>query len=63
MDKVRKETTPRTPRWSKELLNMRKIQDTLAKQKKYSEAQKSKGGADSLEMREHSQWKAKRDVK
>ena len=34
MEKVRRETTPRTPRWSRELLNLRKIQDTLAKQKK-----------------------------
>ena len=35
MEKVKKETNPRTPRWSRELLNLRKIQDTLAKQKKY----------------------------
>jgi len=62
MEKVKKETTPRTPRWSKELLNLRKIQDTLAKQKKYSEAQKTKGQADQLEIQEHGAWKAKRDA-
>lgn len=63
MEKVKKETTPRTPRWSKELLNLRKIQDTLAKQKKYSEAQKTKHQADATEIKEHGQWKAKRDAK
>lgn len=63
MEKVRKETTPRTPRWSRELLNLRKIQDTLAKQKKYSEAQKTKQQADQMEIREHGAWKAKRDAK
>ena len=63
MDKVRRETTPRTPRWSKDLLNLRKIQETLAKQRKYSEAQKTKQQADALEVREHAQWKAKRDAK
>jgi hypothetical protein len=63
MEKIKKETTPRTPRWSKELLNLRKIQDTLAKQKKYSEAQKTKQQADVLEIKEHGQWKAKRDAK
>ncbi|CAD7971086.1 unnamed protein product [Amoebophrya sp. A25] len=63
MDKVKKETTPRTPRWSRELLNLRKIQDTLAKQKKYSEAQKTKQQADQIEIKEHAAWKAKRDAK
>merc|ERR1712176_850015 len=41
-DKIRKETEPRTPRWSKDLLNLRKIQETLAKMKKYAEAGKTK---------------------
>merc|ERR1719171_3274812 len=52
-DKVRKDTEPRTPRWSRDLLNLRKIQETLAKQKKYAEAAKTKAIADGMEAREH----------
>ena len=37
-EKLHRETAPRTPRWSRELLNQRKIQESLAKQKKYKEA-------------------------
>jgi len=40
---------PRKPKLSKELLNMRKIQDTLAKQERYQEAQKIKFKADERE--------------
>jgi len=63
MDKARKETQPRTPRWSRELLNLRKIQEALAKQKKYSEAAKTKQQADAMEKKELDAWKAKRDGK
>jgi len=63
MEKVRKETAPRTPRWSRELLNLRRIQETLAKQKKYSEAAKTKQEADTMEAKEHGAWKAKREAK
>lgn len=62
-DKIRKETEPRTPRWSKDLLNLRKIQETLAKMKKYAEAGKTKAQADRVEEKEHAMWKAKRDQK
>lgn len=62
-DKIRKETEPRTPRWSKDLLNLRKIQETLAKMKKYAEAGKTKAQADQVEEKEHALWKAKREQK
>merc|ERR1712176_663141 len=62
-DKIRKETEPRTPRWSKDLLNLRKIQETLAKMKKYAEAGKTKAQADQAEEKEHAMWKAKREQK
>mmetsp|Transcript_10597 Transcript_10597/g.20948 ORF Transcript_10597/g.20948 Transcript_10597/m.20948 type:complete len:267 (+) Transcript_10597:77-877(+) len=39
----------RKPKFSKELLNLRKIQQTLAKQKEYAEAHKIKLKADNLE--------------
>merc|ERR1719171_3369108 len=63
MEKVRRETAPRTPRWSRELLNLRRIQQTLANQKKYSEAAKTKQHADAMEAKEHAAWKAKREGK
>ena len=39
-------------RFSKESLNLRKIEETLAKQREYSEAQRIKGKADALESAE-----------
>mmetsp|Transcript_25508 Transcript_25508/g.58880 ORF Transcript_25508/g.58880 Transcript_25508/m.58880 type:complete len:280 (+) Transcript_25508:150-989(+) len=63
LEKLQRETEPRTPRWSRDLLNMRKIQETLAKQKKYAEAAKTKGQADALEGKEMAMWKVKRDGK
>jgi len=47
-DKLQK-NMPYRPKFSKELLNSRKIQETLAKMKQYSEAQKVKLKADRLE--------------
>lgn len=63
LEKLRRETEPRTPRWSKDLLNLRKIQETLAKMKKYAEAEKTKVQADKVEAQEHHMWKAKREAK
>lgn len=63
LEKARVETEPRTPRWSRDLLNLRKIQETLAKQKNYSEAAKTKAHADQVEAKEHAAWKEKRDAK
>ena len=42
----------RPPKFSRELLNLRKIQETLAKQKDYKEAHKMKLKADSIEAYE-----------
>lgn len=44
--------TPRKAKFSKDLLNLRKIQETLAKQKNYVEAQKVKIKGDKLEQHE-----------
>merc|ERR1711990_826841 len=48
-DKLQK-TMPYRPKFSKELLNSRKIQETLAKMKQYAEAHKVKLKADHLEQ-------------
>eukprot|EP00435_Cladocopium_sp_Y103_P064710 s497_g26.t1 len=61
--KFEMETEPRNPRFSKDLLNLRKIQDTLAKMKKYSEAGKTKQQADILEAKEREAWSTKREAK
>lgn len=44
------------PKWSPALLDYRKIEEHLAKSKKYSEAQKYKSKADLLEAKEVEQW-------
>jgi len=48
------------PKFSKDLLNLRKIQDTLAKQKDYAEAHKMKLKADALEAWELEKWHSQR---
>merc|ERR1719486_677971 len=48
-DKLQK-SMPYRPKFSKELLNSRKIQETLAKMKQYAEAHKVKLKADNLEQ-------------
>merc|ERR1712107_259691 len=58
-----KEVEPRSPRWSRDLLNLRKIQETQAKQKKYSEAGVTKASADQLEAKEYGFWQQRRDAK
>merc|ERR1719145_451557 len=63
LERLRRDTEPRTPRWSRDLLNLRQIQETLAKQKKYAEAGKTKQHAEQLEAKEHSMWKAKREAR
>jgi len=62
-EKLRRETAPRTPRWSRDLLNQRKIQENLAKMKKYKDASKVKVEADGLEAREHDKWMQTREAK
>jgi len=63
LQKLAKEVEPRTPRWSRDLLNLRKIEATLAKQKKYSEAAGTKAEADQMEAQEQQLWKSRRDTK
>jgi len=45
------------PKWSRELLNLRKIQEHLAKQKDYTEAHKMKLKSDALEAWELEKWR------
>jgi hypothetical protein len=45
------------PKFSRELLNLRKIEDRLAKQKDYSEAHKMKLKSDQLEAWELEKWR------
>lgn len=56
IETVQAETHPRNPKWSKELLNQRKIQQTLAKQKKYQEAAATKKNADVMEEKEYQKY-------
>ena len=48
-DDLYHEMTSKPPKWSRELLDFRKRQQTLAKQKKYLDAQKVKSVTDALE--------------
>eukprot|EP01041_Mallomonas_annulata_P001675 gene1675-3235_t len=50
------------PKFSTDLLNLRKIQDTLAKQKDYAEAHKMKLKADALEAWELEKWHNQRQT-
>mmetsp|Transcript_155 Transcript_155/g.521 ORF Transcript_155/g.521 Transcript_155/m.521 type:complete len:447 (-) Transcript_155:90-1430(-) len=51
----------RNPRWSKDLLNLRKVEQTLAKQKSYAEAEKVKAQADRLQQKEIQKWRTERE--
>lgn len=62
-ERIQRETEPRTVKWSAELLNLRKIEDALVKQKNYAEARDLKNRLVQMEAKEHALWKAKRDVK
>jgi len=57
--KFEEKTAPRE-RWSRELLNLWKIQETLAKMKKYAEAAKMKAQAEMQKEKEKALWDAKR---
>lgn len=61
LEKAQLDLQPRAPRWSRELLNLRKIQETQAKQKDYSAASHTKEIGDQMAARERQAWKAKRD--
>jgi len=63
MGKLSKDVEPKRPSWSRELLNLRKIQDTLGKQKKYTDALAVKSKVDALEEQERAAWMMKREAK
>merc|ERR1712136_298742 len=50
LEKLQREVAPRTPRWSTNLHNARKIQEALAKQKKFAEAATTKIQCDKQEL-------------
>lgn len=52
-----------TPKWSRDLRNMRKIQHTLARQKNYAEAEKAKIEADRIMEQEFFLWNQKQENK
>lgn len=54
---------PRMPRWSKELLRQRAVQESLGKLGRYSEAGRVKAQADELETKEYEEWGAKRQAR
>eukprot|EP01052_Picozoa_sp_SAG31_P011450 SAG31_NODE_648_length_13204_cov_57.612908_4_plen_146_part_00 len=51
------------PKFSKELLNIRRIQETLAKQKEYAEAHKTKMKADLMEAEEMERFREQQSTK
>lgn len=61
--KLEATVTPVSPKWSRDLLNLRKIQETLAKQKKYKEASEAQREASALEAKELALWEATRNAK
>jgi len=63
LEKLQREVAPRTPRWSTNLHNARKIQEALAKQKKFAEAATTKIQCDKLEAQEYEAWKTAREAK
>jgi len=63
LDHLRRDTEPRAPRWSSDLLNLRALQANAAKMQKYVEAEKTKVQADKMEAVEHATWKERRDSK
>lgn len=63
VEKLNAETDPKTPRWSADLLQYRKVQQTLGKQKQYAEAQKIQFIADKQEAKEQASWQNNRQKK
>jgi hypothetical protein len=59
MEKAKEELMAR-PQWSRNLLNMRKIEKNLAKQKLYEEAADQKDHADEVEEKELASWEERR---
>merc|ERR1719174_197903 len=62
-EKLRAEMLPRTPRYSRAVLDKRQVMAALVKQKRYPEAQKVRSEIESLEAKEHDQWYKARETK
>jgi len=60
LEKAQDDLQPRKPRWSRELLNIRKIQETQAKMKDYKSAASTKELGDRMADQEKAAWEAKR---
>jgi len=63
VEKLREETLPRAPHWSRALLEKRKVQQLLAKQKRYAEARSVSNDVERLEVREYEAWFQRRELK
>merc|ERR1719324_773145 len=63
VEKLREETLPRAPHWSRTLLEKRKVQGLLAKQKRYAEARRTANDVERLEVREYEAWFQRREAK
>lgn len=63
MEKLQAETLPLKPRWSPELLRLRKVEGLLCKQTEYTQANFRKSKASDLEKMEQGQWEAVRNRK
>jgi len=61
--KLREKAKLKKPQWSRELLQLRKIQSFHAKLKQYDEAEKTQADADRLEAKERALWKSQTDDK
>eukprot|EP01043_Picozoa_sp_COSAG02_P027673 COSAG02_NODE_1644_length_11524_cov_76.342232_4_plen_250_part_00 len=61
--KVAEQMQNARPKFSKELLNIRRIQETLAKQKEYAEAHKTKMKADLMEAEEMERFRETQSTK
>lgn len=63
MERLMVETEPRAPRWSRDLLQLRKQQERMAEQTRHDEAAAVKAAADVVEAKEREAWLAARAAK
>lgn len=63
LERLHRETEPRKPRWSVELLDLRRMQSVLGRQEEFDEAAHVRAKAEKLELKEYAAWRAKRDEK
>lgn len=63
IEKLNAETLPRKPRWSPELLRLRRVESLLVKQCEYTQAHMRKRKAEELEAKERMLWEKERNRK